>query len=331
LQYAAGGRRKRRWVRRALAALVVLGTATGATYFRKPIWAQARLLYWQRQCMNYEEPPGHVAYLQVGGEIPATDRAELTALGQHPGYAPYGDLTVKYDPGCLDYFDQFSSLEAYGPFSLNYREPCLFLHQCRSPRGNDRLVGVAFEFDAMKSHGMLEVYQLSSVAIRPATVFTKPELIWTYGSRQNITYSTFGTPRLIRFFTGRPDPADRSHFTIDYEAGDIRALSSDPALTARGTIDGAVVVPLLLRNPADAVVAGIVKRRLPATLHRKPACTREVGVAQVVLPPGGIRLPQVLRPPPLRRGHRLHGFHRFHWFHRFHSRERSSFRQRQER
>jgi hypothetical protein len=64
-----------------------------------------------------------------------------------------------------------------------------------------------------------------------------------YGSHPYIRYTTAGIPRLIRFFTGRSDHADRSHFTIDYEVGDIRTQNvvSNPApepLTAHGTIDG---------------------------------------------------------------------------------------------
>jgi hypothetical protein len=177
LHYAAGGRRLRRWVLRVLAALVVLGTATGAVYFRKPIWAQTQLLYWQQQCMNYEEPPDHIAYLQVGGEAPATDKAELAALTRHDGYARHGPATVRFNPNCLDHFDQSSGPAFTYAFPLKHGEACLFLHQCRSPLGHERLVGVFFQIDALTSHGMLEVYELFGVTIRPATVFTKPEPI----------------------------------------------------------------------------------------------------------------------------------------------------------
>ena len=51
----------------------------------KPIWAQAQLLYWQRQCLNYEQPPRHVAFEEAGDMSSATERAALARLSRQPG------------------------------------------------------------------------------------------------------------------------------------------------------------------------------------------------------------------------------------------------------
>lgn len=221
LQYAADGRRTRRWLRRAIAALMLLlGAGASAVYFRKPVWAQGQLLYWQRQCMTYEEAPDHIAYMQVGNTAPAREKGALAALGQHAGYALYVPRSIEFGPGCLIDFDRLSAPESPSAFT-GYREPCLFLHQRRSPIGHDRLVCVDFEFDAMRSHGILGVYEMRSDVIGPATVFTKPNLIPRYPSSRTISYIPDGGTGFIRFFTGRPDPADQSHFTIDFEVGGV--------------------------------------------------------------------------------------------------------------
>jgi hypothetical protein len=49
--------RPRRWPRR-VALITVLCSFAALIFYRQPITARAKLLYWQRQCLNYTRPPG---------------------------------------------------------------------------------------------------------------------------------------------------------------------------------------------------------------------------------------------------------------------------------
>jgi hypothetical protein len=194
--------------------------------------------------MSYEEAPEHVACLQVGGEATATDKAELAELGQHAGYAQGGYLSVAFKPVCLDHFERFCSQPSISAFSLRYCESCLFLHWRYSPLGHERLVLVGFGVSGTINRLPPDLYEMTCTVIRPATVFTKPEEISVYARSQNVSFTTdSGNSDFIRFFTGRSDPTDPSHFTIDVDIGCVpdQHVPSQPAsgpLTAHGTIDG---------------------------------------------------------------------------------------------
>jgi hypothetical protein len=105
LQYAADGRRKRRWLRRGSVVLVLATAFVTANYFHRPIWTQVQILYWQRQCLNYDEPPGHVACEEVADNSVASEKAAVAALLRQTAYqGSAGAVASRVE--ALDRFDQ---------------------------------------------------------------------------------------------------------------------------------------------------------------------------------------------------------------------------------
>jgi hypothetical protein len=110
--------------------------------------------------------------------------------------------------------------------------------------GHERLVLVDFSVSGTINRLPPDLYEMSYAVIRPATVFTKPQEILVSARPQNVSFTTdSGKSDFIRLFTGRPDPADPSHFTIDFDVGCVRDgdVASDPTpkpVTVHGTIDG---------------------------------------------------------------------------------------------
>jgi hypothetical protein len=194
--------------------------------------------------MNYEQPPGHVACEEVGTDAPAAEKAASAARLRRSGYTGSTQFTG-YVPDALGRFDPAFD---YPPaFNSWFRFGCLFLHGRRSPAGHDRLVRV----DISSANGFTSgptftsLYTLGGVSIIPASLLTKPHQFPLESGALDVRWDTddWKDPSFFRFFTGRPDPADPSHFTIDYEVGNALHWpdSSDPAPTPsviHGTIDG---------------------------------------------------------------------------------------------
>jgi hypothetical protein len=226
LHYAERDRRSRRWVWRSIAVLVVLGTGASAVYFRKTIWAQARLLYWQRQCMNYGQPPGHVACEAVGADAPASEKAARDARFSRTGYTGSVGF-VEYVPDPLKHFDP--DFDRPPLFNSWFQSVCLFLHERRSPAGHDRLVQVVISSDLgfASIPAFTAVFSLSGTSIIPASVVSRPHPLPLGSGALDVTWKTgrWNDRSFFRFFTGRPDPVDSSHFTIDYEVGNAVHLS----------------------------------------------------------------------------------------------------------
>jgi len=185
--------------------------------------------------MNYEEPPGHVAYMQLADAAPAKKRDELAALTGRSGY--------EFQPHCVA---RFGDLDPAESSTFDWSDGCIYSHHCRSPGGHNRLVRVNFGggAGAGDSYWWDAQYCLSGTVIRPATLFTEPAVMSKPFPRLDMSYWTgINESGYFEFFTGRPDPADASHFTIDYEVGIAprrRALSDPPAAPriVRGVIDG---------------------------------------------------------------------------------------------
>jgi hypothetical protein len=197
--------------------------------------------------MNYKEPPGHVAYMELGEAAPARKRDELAALNGRRGYVifsiAYGEQFARFQADCVQKFGDLEPAEA-GLFDPS--SGCLYAHRCRSPVGHDRLVrvDVGLSGGGGDGFGWLEDYRLSGTVIKPGTVFTQPAIVPDRGAGLGMTYHTSSNESgYFQFFSGRPGPADPSHFTIDYEIGvaPTRREFSDPAvapLVVRGVIDG---------------------------------------------------------------------------------------------
>lgn len=89
LDYAPGApirRRRRRW-RRVMGLLLLAGLVFAAWWFHKPVWEQAKLLYYQRQCLNYTAPPEQVVYDENYGTVsPLIGTAGYQALPRWQNY-----------------------------------------------------------------------------------------------------------------------------------------------------------------------------------------------------------------------------------------------------
>src|SRR4051812_23793610 len=102
--------RRTRTARRIVLGTIVLTTVLVAWRFAPRAWHQARLLYWQRQCMNHVAPSGQVVYSQKDSvALVAPEWARFYELLSPPGGRPNATL---------------------------------FLHELHSPSGNRRLVEV---------------------------------------------------------------------------------------------------------------------------------------------------------------------------------------------
>jgi hypothetical protein len=224
LNYAAA---PPRWKKRVWLIVLIIGAAcTGFSGLRwgPGAWWQCRLLYWQRQCMNfspradvvvYEEEPTAAAHLlTLQGYWPyLIDRREHSSVPSNPvqaaafsfnGWTPFQSMLMPRP--AMPIFNRKN------PVGAN-----LFLHGRISPAGHHRLVCVNYfpESDTF-CQAFVAGYNYESQAITPAT--------WTSAPISNARGYAFdvlsGWPRkppLVRVYAGQIDGADSAHFTIRYQ------------------------------------------------------------------------------------------------------------------
>jgi hypothetical protein len=201
--------------------------------FRDPIWTQARILYWQRQCMNYEAPLGHVACEELGDDAPFSEKAAVALLLQQGGYEGSASSIRAHAKA----FDQFNQLVDPAAYQLRTLYPCLYMHRRRSPGGHDRLVRIDFAHTCAVMNGDAEIFSFDASVFRPAGIYTRPDPLWRgsdlFGTWNRTLWHDKG---YFRFFSGTADPADPSHFTIGYDVALVHDLQANPVL--HGTIDG---------------------------------------------------------------------------------------------
>lgn len=202
LHYAPppAGHRRRRWGRRAALPVVVVTLALLGVRWGPAVSRQARLLYWQRQCLRYEaRPRGRVVCAEP---------------------LPYGGVTPPFtlaaaDPDCLAGLRPFVAGDWPPPAAAG---PVVFLHERRTPGGARRLVvlrrtppGQRQSWDAPLSFTATVVVPAGLRGDPVAQTMLLPDpLPSAFGD---------GTPAgpSVRLFAGRADPDDESHFTIDYD------------------------------------------------------------------------------------------------------------------
>ena len=68
LQYAPHQSR-RRWRRALVAAVMLVVLLAAALHWGPPLARQAKLLYWQRQCLRYTAPPDRVVVEEATGGV----------------------------------------------------------------------------------------------------------------------------------------------------------------------------------------------------------------------------------------------------------------------
>lgn len=224
LDYAPAPPKRRKWLHRSVALIILLVIGAASWRWGGVAWHQARLLYWQRQCLRYTAPADQIVY-----EEDPTIAAKL--LAGDPQYSPYplkrGSLTgpatgspinaAAFVPACWPRFESANNVattmiqwgRAYGAVA--------FLHERVSASGHRRLVCVRYFPDTNTFvASFLNGYNYNTGAIAPATL-TKPP---AQAMRTYVIDVISGWPRhppLVRMYAGQIDLNDSSRFTIRYE------------------------------------------------------------------------------------------------------------------
>jgi hypothetical protein len=192
---------RRAW-RRMVIVVVLLGGTAAALRWGPALWLTMRLLYWQRQALNYTASPDQIVY----EEQPQSAKKLLAGTG---GYAPFttysnSNTMAAFVPVCQSKLS--GVLFRPGPLL----GPTLFLHELKTPDGRSHLVLVEYQVgsNATRFNCRIEI-------IRPATPL-KPAATAPNSTAMLFTPAGSQDPQ-VRVYAGQPDPADPSHFTIRYE------------------------------------------------------------------------------------------------------------------
>lgn len=186
-----------------------------------PAWRQTKILYWQRQCLNYSAGPEKIVYEEA---LPAAERL----LSQDSQYSRLGIV----QSGRNDLADAAQSLpECWERLfatthGMPYPTPPLFrnwilgaivfLHERTAPNGRQRLVCIALVHsngDFADCSTGLRSYKATTIQSTKLP-FPANRISESCGSAREIL--SWPEPQ-IRIYAGQPDPADASHFTIRYE------------------------------------------------------------------------------------------------------------------
>jgi len=206
--------------------LIVAATAVCGWRWGPYLWHQAKLLYWQRQCMNFSAPADTVVYEE--------DPAAAAVLLKTPGYSPYvlkrgagrnapttPVQAAAFDPQCLINLAAFRPLQ-FGPFvaapgGVGGCNAILFLHERISPAGHHRLVYVSYAPSTVDFQPeFIAGYNYETSAVSPAT-WTTPLSFAQRFYAIDVLSGYPPTPPLVRVYAGQPDPTDPAHFTVRYQ------------------------------------------------------------------------------------------------------------------
>ncbi len=224
LEYAPGAPvRRRRRVRRIVLLLLLVGVGLAGWRWWPAARDHAKLLYWQRECMNFQFAPDVVLYEQD------PTKAAVLLRQQNPEYSPLPFYGFKlplvthavYAPRALREFAARSSWVCAGPGNRSIA----FCHERRTPAGKRRLVIVYTQ--PWSDGGPLWEWEL----YEPAGVITKPKLL-SSGADPNIHRGMGGGWHIpIRAGAGQPDTADPTHFTFPWLVNGQKCGDYDGRLT----------------------------------------------------------------------------------------------------
>jgi hypothetical protein len=221
LEYAPAPSKRRKIARRLIVLLLLVAVAAPLLYWRKPIFRQARLLYWQRQCLRYTAPPDQVVYEE--------NEYKPSPLLGRPGYvgwpvslppnvgSPNGPLppaiaTLPAPP--------LASFFTAGGFPPAYVAPpqgaTVFLHERTGRTGRRQLV-IVTRFP-VHDVPFMYAFGLNVMLIGPAGIASGP----THQYPPPVAFSWLSDMTRpptdgLRLYAGQPDPADPSRFTIRYD------------------------------------------------------------------------------------------------------------------
>ncbi len=206
---------RRRWFRRTVMVAFMLSLA-GITWRWGPEkWQRAKLLYWQRQCLNYSQPADEVVYDQ--------DPTRDSAWAKQPGYRAT-PLTSAWYPSphvaAAKYADCLNPLMAVVDRSAQFQAyPVVFMHERRALSGNPYLVVVVGRPDH-ELNGKLYPLDFTALPIRPGTWTDTPSNESFEPVYDDMT--PIRQPLPVRMFAGQVDAVDASHFTFIYEVAGTR-------------------------------------------------------------------------------------------------------------
>ena len=217
---------RRRAFRRGVILLIVGLLVLPIAWVGRRGRERATLLYWQRQCASFSMPPGTVAY----EENPAKAAALWASVGSSGNYSQIVDGS-----GAI----KNVILRPRGQWETSIRQRTglnqigtVFLHARRAPRGqSERIVCVCpyppltYRGSPAMGSGAVPMPDFYVEVHDYATVFSDAARL-TQGELDvaGLYAQPFGT---VRILAGQIDPADESHFTIDFQTA-----------TGSGTIDG---------------------------------------------------------------------------------------------
>jgi hypothetical protein len=213
------------------------------------VWYQARLLYWQRQCMTFTRPADFVVYEEdpaaaaalIWQDAQYASLALMRRIGSYTYNEPHHSMAAVYQASG-DWHLQ--DLLPAKPLSARIATPMatIFMHALQTPAGKPRLVIVRYSPEQkLFTPGFLSDRNTFWISIVPAPLLGMP-----MGTMESVAEDSRSTwPRQapnVRIFAGQPDPADPSHFTIRYQMWGQEDIID-------GTIDDREMVSFRPRNP----------------------------------------------------------------------------------
>jgi hypothetical protein len=179
--------RRRKSVRRAIAAGILALILLAAFKFARPAWNHARLLHYQSRCLKHVLPPDRVVFDDAGqSNFISQDWDRFYAIFSPPG---------------------------------GKRDATVFVHELHRSDAPPRFVVVELSSGAAFVDSLPPPYAFDVSVIDPAGLWARPKLLnnrfWLSPFRMPIPPST--QPR-FRVHAGQLDPTNPAHFTIDYQS-----------------------------------------------------------------------------------------------------------------
>jgi hypothetical protein len=204
--------------------LLVLAAA-GLWLWRGPrAWDQAKLLYWQRQCLNYSPPEGQVVWEPDPAAAPTllADAAHYID-GRRQVWLQPASAAVRKPPAPWVRLAPQIVNEEFADCPL----PLVYLHERRTTSGLRRLV--AAYYCPELPHAGPYPFLLFCVVIEPASLSGTPRILSVSTHMGGPEYDVLARQPFppIRYFAGQSDPNESSRLSIRYETA-----------SRRGTIEG---------------------------------------------------------------------------------------------
>jgi hypothetical protein len=207
-----------------VAIAIMLGMIFCAWRFGPAIRAQAKLIYWQHQCLTFDMDADWVAYEE--DPAAAAKLAKLTGAEHKGGWNESDFFTMTGGAsrdvvGC--YLIPRCAIELKTRINPDAScGPVLFLHSRRAKNaGPERLVQVELSLvDRLKRRTPDQLTSgddaiLRLTVIRPSGIHNAPKILSTNGWwHEGISQTPFGK---LEFYAGQADANDSSHFTLVYK------------------------------------------------------------------------------------------------------------------